>query len=104
MTAYKEKNFRRIAEKPEYASRRDYLEYMVMVNQGQKAKDTSKGYMTQTGTFDKFKGTYFDQTDTTISPKKHARDLNGSPVAMFANNVQLKPKIVESGLAGKAEF
>lgn len=32
MTTYREKNFRRIAENPEYASRRDYLEYMVMIN------------------------------------------------------------------------
>ena len=33
MGAYREKNFRRIAERPEYASRRDYLEYMVTLNQ-----------------------------------------------------------------------
>lgn len=60
--------------------------------------------MSQTGTFDKFRGTYNDLTDTTVSPKKHKRDLNGSPVAIFKDTVQLKPKLVESGLAAKPEF
>jgi hypothetical protein len=31
-SAYKETNFRRVAERPEFASRRDYLEYMVTLN------------------------------------------------------------------------
>ena len=35
---------------------------------------------------------------------KHARDLKGSPLAYMADQVQLKPKLVESGLASKPEF
>jgi len=39
-SAYKETNFRRVAERPDFASRRDYLEYMVTINRdlGEKEK------------------------------------------------------------------
>ena len=35
---------------------------------------------------------------------KHSRDLNGSPLQYFADQVQMKPKLLESGLAAKPEF
>ena len=68
---FKEKNCRRIAERPDFASKRDYLEYMMTLNMENANKKKHTSYLSQTGTFDKFKGTYFDATDTTVSPKKH---------------------------------
>ena len=61
-------------------------------------------YRSQTGTFDKFRGTYHDNTGTTVSPKAHTRDLNGSPMQYFQDQVQVKPKLIESGLAARPEF
>jgi len=60
--------------------------------------------MSQTGTFDKFRGIYNDTTGTTMSPKKHMRDLKGSPLSYFGDQVQMKPKLLESGIANKPEF
>ena len=87
MNSFKETNFRRIAERPEYASRRDYLEYMVTINQESGVKDKNSRYMLQTGAFDKFQGTYHDNTGTTVSPKNHQRDLKGSPLAHLQDKV-----------------
>ena len=43
--------------------------------------------MSQTGGFDRFDGNYFDATDTTVSPKKHTRDLKGSPLQYAMDTV-----------------
>lgn len=60
--------------------------------------------MSKTGGFDKFRGDYYDATQTTVSPKKHTRDLKGSPLQYAMDQVQMKPKLLESGLASKPEF
>ena len=101
---YKETNSRRIAENPDFASRRDYLEYMMTINNDNTQKSKNAAYLSKTGTFDKFRGDYHDQTYTTMSPKKHTRDLKGSPLQYYQDQVQLKPKLLESGLANKKEF
>ena len=77
---FKETASRRIADRPEFRSRRDYLEYMMSMNLESQATTNNQTYLNKTGTFDKFKGTYHDLTDTTVSPKKHSRDLKGSPL------------------------
>ena len=55
-----EKNSRRIAERPDFASKRDYLEYMMTINQDNTVKKKNAEYMSRTGTFDRFRGTYHD--------------------------------------------
>ena len=99
-----ETNSRRIAENPEFSSKRDYLEYMMTINKDAQEKTKNSAYLSQTGAFDKFRGTYHDQTGTTVSPKKHARDLRGSPMLIHQDEVQVKPKLLESGLAARVEF
>ena len=66
-----EKNSRRIAERPDFANRRDYMEYMMTINQDNATKKKNAEYMSRTGTFCKFNGSYFDESDTTVSPMKH---------------------------------
>lgn len=41
------------------------------INLENKATTGNTGYLAKTGTFDRWKGTYHDHTDTTFSPKKH---------------------------------
>ena len=85
---FKETASRRIADRPEFRSRRDYLEYMMSMNlDAQQTRTDNQNYLSKTGTFDKFKGTYFDHTDTTVSPKKHSRDLKGSPLQIHQDAV-----------------
>lgn len=74
------------------------------INQGAHAKQNNKAYLSQTGGFHKFRGEYIDTTETTVSPKKHSKDLKGSPLRYFEDQVQVKPKLLESGLAHKPEF
>ena len=74
-------------DRPEFSSRRDYLEYMMSINLENKAQDGNKNYLSKTGTFDRWKGTYADATDTTFSPKKHGRDLKGSPLQIHQDQV-----------------
>lgn len=102
--AFVETNMRRIAERPEFSSKRDYLEYMMTINKDTTERFKNKDYLSQTGTFDKFRGTYEDHTGTTVSPKKHARELRGSPMLVHQDEVQVRPKLLESGLASKVEF
>lgn len=42
---YKEVNNRRVAERPEFASRRDYLEYMMTLNNDTQAKQHNASYL-----------------------------------------------------------
>ena len=39
-----------------------------------------------------------------MSPKNHARDLNGSPLAYYTNSVQVRPKLLESGFTGNKDY
>lgn len=100
---YNEKNFRRILERPEdMASMRDYLEYSISVNRT--ASQTSKDFMKQTGSYEKFTNEYKDLSNTTASPAKHKRDLNGSNMAYAADTIQIKPKLIESGLVDNEKY
>ena len=49
----------------------DLMEYMMTINQDNATKKKNAEYMSRTGTFCKFNGSYFDESDTTISPMKH---------------------------------
>jgi hypothetical protein len=53
---YNEKNFRRIVEKPDMASMRDYLEYTVTLNQDRRMNKSD--FLSQTGSVDKFTKQY----------------------------------------------
>ena len=101
---FKEKTSRRIADRPEFSSKRDYLEYMMSLNLEKQGDKRNAAYLQKTGSIDKWNGNYFDETGTTLSPKKHARDLNGSPLQIHQDTVQIKPRLVESGLAAMPAF
>lgn len=47
------------------------MEYMMTINQDNATKKKNAEYMSRTGTFCKFNGSYFDESDTTVSPMKH---------------------------------
>ena len=100
---YNEKNFRRIVEKPDIASMRDYLEYTMTLNKDQKANRAdylAKSPIPATSR----RGEYIDPSMTTLSPAKHTRDLNASPLAYHAKEIQLKPKLLEKNLATNPDF
>ena len=52
----------------------------------------------------KWTGEFIDTTLSTMSPKKYARDLNGSPLAYHTNSVQVRPKLLENGFTGKKDY
>ncbi len=100
---YNEKNFRRILERPEdMASKRDYLEYSITINRT--ASTTSKNFMKQTGSYDKYTKEYFDPSLTTNSPQKFKRDLNGSQLIYAADQIVIRPKLIESGLVDNPKY
>jgi len=76
-------SFRRIIENPNFASKRDYLEYTLSVNKDMKtSSDKFLGSPYRAGKDRQVadnKNVYSDATGTTISPLKFKRDLNGSP-------------------------
>ena len=39
-----------------------------------------------------------------MSPAKHKRDLKGSPMAYYSNEVQVRPKLLEKGLVVNKDF
>lgn len=57
------------------------------INNDNTQKQKNAGYLNATGTFDRFRGVYHDTTDTTVSPKKHMRDLKGSPLQYYQDQV-----------------
>ena len=102
--AYNEKRNARILESPVHANKRDYLEYMMTVNNEQNKQGTRDRFLATTGAFQKFNKNYNDLTNTTMSPKVHKRDLNGSPMAQHAERVQIKPSVLESRVIGSRDF
>lgn len=72
---YNEKNFRRITEKPDIASMRDYLEYTMSLN---KDKRNETGAFMTASPCNKVnaRGEYMDPSGATFSPEKRQRDLN----------------------------
>ena len=74
------------------------------MNQEHQTTKNNRDYLSLTGTFDKFKGTYSDVSNTTVSPAKHKRDLNGSPLSLHMNQVVIKPRLLENGLANNPDF
>jgi len=101
---FNEKRNRRYLENTDVASKRDYLEYMVSLNNEPTAQETRMNMLRTHGSVNRFDKSYTDETGVTISPKKYKRDLNGSPLAYFANQVQVKPQILESKVCGSKEF
>ncbi len=90
------------------ASRRDYLEYTLAVNREQKqARDGLLNSPTRTQkstVHDNAKREYVDPSATTVSPFKFRRDLNGSPHQPNAKDIQVKPRLVERGLANSPQY
>jgi hypothetical protein len=39
-----------------------------------------------------------------MSPAKHKRDLKGSPMAYYSNEVQVRPSLLEKGLVVNKDF
>ena len=76
------------------------------VNQEMAAKpgSTSTSFLQKSGSTDRFTGTYMDQTGATMSPQKHSRHLNGSPMMNNSSQIQIKPRVLESNLTGNQEF
>ena len=60
----------------------------------------SNAFLKRSGSNDRFTGAYMDSTGATLSPAKHARDLNGSPMLSYTSKVQIKPKVLERKLDG----
>ena len=91
---------------PDNSSKRDYLEYMITINQEHAAKpgSTSTGFLKRSGSNDRFTGAYLDQTGATMSPARHARHLNGSPLMSKTSQVQVVPRVLESNLTGNQEY
>ena len=50
-------------------------------------------------------GEFSDNTLTMMSPtKKHRKDLNGSPLDYYSNQVQVRPRLLENGLIGNKDY
>ena len=77
---YNEKRNRRYLESPDQASKRDYLEYMMTLNNQVGGQGDREKLLRTTGQFTKFDKTYVDRTNVTMSPSKFKKDLNGSPL------------------------
>jgi hypothetical protein len=60
--------------------------------------------MARTGKIEKYTNAYADPSGSTYSPMKHRRDLNGSPFLGAANSIQIKPKLIETGLYKSPSF
>lgn len=57
---------------------------MMTLNQEAGAVNSSKNdFLSRSGSNDRFTGAYTDNTEATLSPVKHARDLKGSPMAYY---------------------
>lgn len=103
--AFNEKRNVRILQNPEgHNNKRDYLEYMMTVNNDQTSSPQRKQFLRTTGAFSKFDKDYSDMTGTTMSPKRFKRDLNGSPLAYQSDAVQVKPSVLESKVMRSNDF
>lgn len=99
---YSTKSFRRITEQPEIASMRDYLEYSMTLNKEQKV--ARENYLSRSPQRTPQRGAYHDPSEATLSPVKHIRDINGSPLIYNARDIQVKPKLLEKSLATNPNF
>lgn len=107
------KSFRRITEKPDMANMRDYMEFTLTMNKensdakkrflnsSPKKQDLAKSFAYSNNAQAR---NYFDPSGTSLSPAAHKRDLSQSHLNHYANDVQLRPKLLESKLTDKAEF
>ena len=103
---YNDKHFRRVQQSPDNTSKRDYLEYMMTINQEHAAKpnQTSTSFLQRAGSTDRFTGAYMDQTGATMSPQKYSRHLNGSPMLTYSSKTQIKPAMLEKNLTGNQNY
>jgi len=83
-------------------NKRDYLEYSFTLNRD--ASADSQDFLKKSGSVDKFTHEYFDPTYSSHSPMAHKRDLNGSPMAHMAASIQIRPKLLESGIINRVEY
>ena len=103
---FNDKHFRRMQENADQnTSKRDYLEYMMTLNQEAAASNNNKSeFLKRTGSNDRFTGVYSDTTGATFSPVRNTRDLKGSPMQYYSKQVQVKPKILECNFTNKRDF
>ena len=99
---HNEKSFRRIQEMPDIANMRDYLEFSMTVNK--EKKDMRETFLSNSPPRLSNRGAYNDPSDATMSPEKHIRDINGSPLLYNAKEIQVKPKLIESSMAAHPNF
>ena len=83
-------------------NKRDYLEYSITANKNR--DEATNEYLNKTGGYEKFTNIYHDPSDSSYSPIRHRRDLNGSPMLGSVTTVQIKPKLVENGLVHQQSF
>ena len=102
------RSFRRIIENKDMASRRDYLEYTMSLNQAAATErdrflrsPQRNGLPTKVGNS---RTAVEDPSGATISPIKHKRDLNGSPLQALCNDVQVKPRLIERKIAQSQHY
>jgi len=102
------RSFRRIEQNPDFASRRDYLEYTLSVNKEMKSSTdkflNSPERSNSVRQLTENKKPYKDPTGTTISPLKFKRDLQGSPLLGQIKEVQVKPLVLERSLANSLKY
>ena len=95
------------------ANMRDYMEYTLTINKengdakkrflnsSPQKKDLSKSFADSNEAQAR---NYFDPSGTSLSPAAHRRDLSQSHLNHYANDIQLRPKLLESKITEKEEF
>jgi hypothetical protein len=97
--AYSPYNFRRFVERPEIKPKRDYLEYSMVINNDE-AQARDKILHSSIDHIEQSPKKYNDKTDTTFSPDgNHKRDLRHSMLGLRGATVQVKPVLLERGIA-----
>jgi len=95
------------------ANMRDYMEFTLTLNKenaeakkrflnsSPAKKDLSKSFSHANEAQAR---NYYDPSGTSLSPAAHRRDLSQSHLNHYANDIQLRPKLLESKLTEKKEF
>ena len=77
---------------------------MTLNQEATSTNNNKSEFLQRNGSNDRFTGTYTDNTEATMSPGNHARDLKGSPMAYYSKQVQVKPKVLENNLTSNKDF
>lgn len=95
------------------ANMRDYMEYTLTLNKengeakkrfldsSPQRKDLTKSFSNSNNAQAK---SYYDPSGASMSPAAHRRDLSQSALTHYANDIQLRPKLLEGNLTDKEDF